>query len=143
VTIDRWARRIGGCVALGFGCVAVAAPALAELRICNKTSKAVYTAVGYNENGEWISEGWWQLEPGECATPISGKLRKRYYYYYAESTDGEWYWSSEGNQYLFCASDNAFKIVGDKDCKGRGYDVYGFREYDVGDNITDTIELEE
>jgi len=134
----KWA--VAGLV-LGLICIVMASPAAAEFNICNKTKLNIYAAVGYNEDGDWVSEGWWELEPGECQAVYSKKLTKRYYYYYAESTDGEWFWESEGNANLFCASDKAFKIVGDEDCKGRGYDVYGFREVDVGDRITYTIDL--
>jgi uncharacterized membrane protein len=119
----------------------MAAPAKADFGICNKTNMTVYAAVGYSDDGQWTSEGWWELAPGECATMLSRKLSKKFYYYYAESSDQEWFWESEGNDNLFCASDNAFKIVGAEDCKGRGYDVYGFREVDVGDNITYSIDL--
>ncbi len=137
----RWMRRIGGCVALGLGCMVMVSAAQADFSICNKSNLSVYAAVGYNEDGQWVSEGWWELAPGECQAVYQQKLSKRYYYYYAESTDGEWFWESEGNDNLFCASNNAFKIIGDQDCKGRGYDVYGFREVDVGDSITYTIDL--
>lgn len=134
----KWA---GASLAFGLICIIMAWPAAAGFKICNKTDREVTTAFGYLENGEWTSQGWWTISPGDCKTVYSKNLTNQYYYYYAESTDGEWFWSNDSQDSIFCATDKAFKIVGDKDCKKRGYDAYGFREVDVGERIDDYIDL--
>jgi uncharacterized membrane protein len=38
----------------------------AGLFLCNATSERVYVAIGYQENGQWLSRGWWAFQPTEC-----------------------------------------------------------------------------
>jgi uncharacterized membrane protein len=59
----------GGIMALGsllFGTMVAPSPALAG-KSCNYLNNRLFMAQGYeNQNGIWISEGWWEVEPGEC-----------------------------------------------------------------------------
>ncbi|MBB4314965.1 DUF1036 domain-containing protein [Roseospira marina] len=98
------------------------------LRICNETNVSRWLAVGYTKDDQWTSEGWWNVDPGQCANVISWALDNRYYYYRAEDPDENF----EGDGYMFCAVDDAFTIVGDTDCESRGYNEVGFREVDTG-----------
>ena len=43
-------------------------PANAWYDICNKSSYSVYAAFGYHDGTNWVSEGWWDLVPGECVS---------------------------------------------------------------------------
>src|SRR5262249_5889035 len=108
---------------------------------CNHTNEDVSLAIGFNSPAtkEWTSEGWWTLKPGECSVPapVSGVLKARYYYYYANSVSGNW-----GDQYIFCVQDTKFHITGAKDCKSRGYKPEGFREIDVGEETSKIINLD-
>ncbi|MBB4284521.1 putative membrane protein [Roseospira goensis] len=106
----------------------VSMPALAGLEVCNQTNVTRWLAIGYMQDGLWTSEGWWELEPGDCATPIQSDLTQRYYYYRAEDPDERF----EGDGYVFCAVDDAFTIAGDTDCVARGYEELDFREIDTG-----------
>ncbi|MDZ4734869.1 MAG: DUF1036 domain-containing protein [Rhodospirillaceae bacterium] len=115
-------------------------PANAWYDICNKSSYSVYVAFGYHDGGNWVSEGWWDLVPGECATVYEGALANQKYYVYGESYDEDYYWDGD---YPFCGHDDAFTIVGDTGCKSRGYYELGFFEVDVGESrdwTTDLIE---
>ncbi|AIE72569.1 MULTISPECIES: DUF1036 domain-containing protein [unclassified Synechocystis] len=48
------------------GAIFTPAPALAG-KSCNYLNTNLSMAQGYeNQNGVWVSEGWWVLEPGEC-----------------------------------------------------------------------------
>jgi len=112
--------------------------AKADLKFCNKTDKKVWVAIGYKSKDEWVSEGWWAIDPGSCKTTYKDSLEARYYYYYAEDdADGRW----SDDHYIFCTSDKEFTIDGADNCKSRGYDARGFREIDVGENISKTIDL--
>jgi|GEM_PF-1826759 len=102
--------------------------AASNLRICNGAGAKRYLAIGYSQNDQWVSEGWWNLDPGECATPVSGDLTQRYYYYRAEDTN-EYF---QGNGYMFCTVDEAFTIYGDENCQARGYEEHPFSEIDTG-----------
>lgn len=129
--------RLGLFAAVGSLAIAVGGePAEANFEICNKTKESVSVAVGYRENGDWISEGWWNIDSGDCATVYSKKLSELNYYIYGESDSLVW----QGD-YTFCVVNEEFTIVGDTDCKKRGYQPEGFMEVDVGDNTSFTFNL--
>jgi uncharacterized membrane protein len=112
--------------------------ASAEWTICNNTGYPVAVAVGYEENGDWISEGWWNIEGGSCAEPISGDLENRYYFYYAEQIGFKNVWIGDA---AFCVSSNRFTIVSDRKCNSRGYDRKGFVQVDTGSSPSWTTTL--
>ncbi len=134
------ARALGGAVLVAGAMFAMTQSAKAWYEICNKSSYYVYAAFGYHDGNAWISEGWWDLAPGECAEVHSSRLLNQKYYVYAESHDEDYYWEGD---YPFCVSDDAFTITGDTNCKSRGYYELGFFEVDVGeagDWTTDLID---
>jgi uncharacterized membrane protein len=98
--------------------------ALAWYEICNKTSQTVKTAFAYIDRRDnranvqavasplslWVSEGWWNLNPGECTKVYPHELwrRNQYYYVYAERAGGGYVWSGK---HSFCiARGTAFTI---------------------------------
>lgn len=103
-------------------------PAFAGLEICNDTDRSLSIAIGYSEQDKWVSEGWWNLGPGDCKTPVSGDLKNRYYYYRA-TADGAPFATGKA---MFCSTKHAFTIRGDTECESRGYDRVGFRKLDTG-----------
>ena len=107
--------------------------AQAGLQICNETEFVQSVSIGYKGDVDWKSEGWWNVDPGECATVVGGDLSKRYYYYRAEVNGGDF----PGEGYFFCTTPEEYEIVGDTDCEGRGYDNESFREIDTGETATD------
>jgi uncharacterized membrane protein len=114
---------------------AFASPAEAELDGCNKTSEKIYVAIAHNSDPDWLSLGWWTIQPNSCTTMIGGALQYRYYYAYAESDSGR-IW---GGTHKFCIHDDKFDIVGGDNCESRGYETAGFHEHDVGGNTEYTI----
>jgi len=104
----------------------------AGLEICNNTDELQSLAIGYKGDRDWTSEGWWNIEPGDCALLIAEDLTKRYYYYHADSRGGGF----RGQNFVFCTRDDEFTIVGDTECKGRGYADTEFREIDTGETAT-------
>ncbi len=117
---------LGGAFALTPG---LPASAQAGLEICNKTDLLQSIAIGYKGETDWTSEGWWNIKPGDCATPVPGKLKKRYYYYHARSDGGGF----RGQSFMFCTQGKEFTITGDTECEGRGFDATQFREIDTGE----------
>src|ERR1700754_1421855 len=93
--------------------LAVASPALADFRVCNRTDGRVGVALGYKDGDHWVTEGWWNIPPGTCETLVRGQLIARYYYLYAQDYDqgGEW----SGRAFL-CTRDKEFTIQGIADC---------------------------
>jgi uncharacterized membrane protein len=108
---------------------AAAAPAKAEFRVCNATQNLVGVAIGYRAKEGWISEGWWQIPATQCATLIEGQLQSRFYYLYAEDAARGGRWTGGVNM---CVAENEFKITGVQDCYARGFQQFGFKEYDTG-----------
>ena len=51
-----------------------AAPARADLRLCNQTESKVGVSLGYRDTQGWVTEGWWELKPKGCETLLSGAL---------------------------------------------------------------------
>ena len=111
------------------GTVLSAGVASAEFRVCNATQNAVGVAIGYRAKEGWISEGWWQIPATTCYTLIEGQLQSRYYYLYAEDAARGGRWTGNVNM---CVAENEFKITGVQDCYARGYQQFGFKEYDTG-----------
>lgn len=113
--------------------VVAAVDAQAGLTICNDSDASQDVSIGYKGEEDWTSEGWWIIEPNECATPIGADLTRRYYYLRAEKAGGAF----KGEEYYFCTSSEAYTIVGDTDCQERGYEREDFIEIDTGETGTD------
>ncbi|NNU15790.1 DUF1036 domain-containing protein [Parvularcula sp. ZS-1/3] len=62
--------------------------ARAEYSLCNKTSFALSAALGFVEEDNLLTRGWWRLRPGECKTVISEGIEAGRYYVYAEAIPG-------------------------------------------------------
>jgi uncharacterized membrane protein len=115
-----------------------AAPAYADLRMCNNTANRVSVALGYTDGQNWVSEGWWNLKTLDCVTLLHGALAAQFYYLYAmDERGGEW----KGKVFM-CTSDREFKINGRQDCFTRGFNRTGFFEVDTGkDTKSWTVQL--
>jgi len=111
-------------------------PALASFLMCNKTKSVVEAAFGRREENDWLSEGWWQIQPGQCARVYGKALTQRFYFFYAraltlpsQETGNQKIWSGK---YAFCTDTKAFRVQGDSGCEAKGYQTKGFQEVDVG-----------
>jgi uncharacterized membrane protein len=115
-------------------------PGASGLRLCNKTVSRVGIAIGYKVEGEWITEGWWNVTAGGCETLMAGPLVSRFYYVYAIDYDlgGTW-----GGKAIMCTRDKMFTIKGIEDCVARGYEQSGFFEVDTGQQKSWTVQLTE
>jgi len=117
-------------LALGAGTGAHAA-----LLFCNHTPVILEAALGYRQQEQWMSEGWWQLQPGQCARVLNKSLEQHYYFYYARAlsaapkmANAPQLWEGP---YPFCTNGKAFKIQGDNDCKRRGFEKKGFAGFEI------------
>ena len=121
------------------------ASAHAAMSFCNRTSGAVEAALGYRDEANdksqsWISEGWWRIEPGQCARVFNQPLTQRFYFYHAHALtqkskdEPPTTWSGK---YMFCTDNKAFRVEGDTDCAARNYQSTGFQELDIGANSRD------
>lgn len=118
-------------------CVSVCIPAAAQAAFlfCNQTGLVIEAAFGRRDNGVWISEGWWQIQPGQCARVYNKPLAQRFYFYHARALGAgkddasPLVWTGK---YSFCTDNKAFKIEGDGNCEARHYQTRGFQDVDVG-----------
>lgn len=122
-------------------CLFGAAPARAALLFCNQTKATIEAAFGYRDGATWTSEGWWQIQPGQCARVYNKPLSQRFYFYYARTlgvggvdSPSSTTWTGK---YAFCTDKKAFRIDGDSGCEARGYQKNGFQEIDIGTNKKD------
>jgi len=51
-----------------------AAPAQAELRLCNRMSYVVEAAIATEDRGHANARGWFRIDPGQCRVAMSGAL---------------------------------------------------------------------
>jgi uncharacterized membrane protein len=110
------------------------------LRLCNKTSSRVGVAIGYKQNRQWMTEGWWNVAKDSCETLVAGTLVSRFYYIYAVDYDRGGVW---GGKAVMCTRDKEFTITGIEDCVARGFERSGFFEVDTGDQKSWTVQLTE
>jgi uncharacterized membrane protein len=131
-------RRLIAATAAVIGFGFWAAPAQADLKLCNNTTSRVGVAIGYKDKEGWASEGWWTAEPQKCLTLLKGGLIARYYYVYAVDYEkgGSW-----GGKAMMCIRDKIFTIRGMDNCQERGYQKMGFFEVDTGEEIDWTVSL--
>lgn len=115
-----------------------AAPALADLKLCNTTASRIGVAIGYQDTNGWATEGWWNIAAQTCETLYKGTLSSRFFYVHAVDYDrgGEW----AGQSYM-CTQDKTFTIRGVQDCQSRGFKRNGFFEVDTGESKDWTIRL--
>jgi uncharacterized membrane protein len=140
-TVDSTVLQSVRRVLLAAAMALLPAPALADFHICNNSGSRVGVAIGYKEaDGQWTTEGWWNLSARSCETLLKGSLIARYYYIYAVDYDrgGEW-----AGQAFMCSREKEFTIRGTEDCLARGYDRTGFFEVDTGEQRSWTVQLTE
>jgi uncharacterized membrane protein len=129
------------CILFALGVALSPTAALADFHLCNNTGSRVGIAVGYKDaEGNWTTEGWWNLAARTCETLLKGTLVARFYYIYAIDYDrgGEW-----SGQAFMCTREKEFTIRGTEDCLARGYDRTGFFEVDTGEQRAWTVQLTE
>jgi uncharacterized membrane protein len=114
--------------------------AKADFNVCNKTKERVAVALGFRQQGQWMSQGWWNVEPARCATLLPGKLSETKYYLYADAKAHNWFM---GGGFRFCVKNDEFRIVGNSDCPLQGASPLGFREVAVGKNASFVYEIYE
>jgi len=130
--------RTSAALAVGAILALQAAPAHADLKLCNTTSSRIGVAIGYQDPTGWTTEGWWNIAAKTCETLYKGTLSSRFYYIHAIDYDrgGEWAGKS-----IMCTADKSFTIRGVQDCTGRRYKDTGFFEVDTQEAKDWTIRL--
>jgi len=133
------AMALAGGVAVVAVLTASPSPAMADLKLCNRSESKVGVALGYKDLEQgWTSEGWWNVGPAGCVKLKEGPLNARYYYVYAIDYDKGGAW---GGPAQMCIQNKLFTIRGIDNCAERGFDRKGFYEVDTGEAIDWTVEI--
>tara|TARA_R110000868_G_scaffold313316_2_gene574297 strand:- start:7668 stop:8798 length:1131 start_codon:yes stop_codon:yes gene_type:complete len=76
---------------------------------------------------KWLTQGWTQVLPGECASVLPGPVSKGDYYVFARSIDAHQgptkYFAGSAR---FCTLPEDFSLEGRENCALRGYDSHDF-----------------
>lgn len=107
----------------------------------NETNGKIYLAFGYWDRTEddWISEGWWTIQPGCTIIPYAKQLLNRYYYYYAYYARNSGYSGKWSGSVPFYVKTDAFEI---KEKDGNFFmRKEKFRKIDVGNSATYLLRL--
>jgi uncharacterized membrane protein len=110
------------------------APALADFTVCNQSGEHVSVAIAYHDADDdtWVARGWWNLDNGECKTPVGGDLKDQYYYLFGNGDQHVWTGSHE-----FCVDDNNAFTLSDADTSC-SYTNHKFFEVDTGEDTSFT-----
>lgn len=102
-------------IAALFACLALeaysAAPARADMHLCNETSYVLYTAIGFQSGTNMTTRGWTRIAPGDCALVMQEKLTQPVFYVYAKSSQAHsgpgraW-----GGNLRLCAKSTGFSL---------------------------------
>jgi uncharacterized membrane protein len=113
---------------LALALASASAPAQADFRVCNKTRSLINLAIGTNAGDNFVTEGWWAVTPGSCATLVRGPLTGRYVYLYATDIDGA---DVLKGTVSMCIDRGKFKAYGIENCWRRGMQAVNFAEVDT------------
>ncbi len=106
------------------------------LDICNDSSARVYGAIAYQSNNNWISRGWWPVEPGNCVKPFDTSLLDTQAHFFAlqEAVDeagnpapDKRLRSETASPSPFCIAESRFSALGRENCQDKGYSAANFR----------------
>lgn len=120
-------KKFLGLMALAVAVTVVAfssRPASADFTVCSQYRQVIYVAYGYYDGSDYLSEGWWSVDPGQCTLVYQGPLPQRFMYLYGENEDGSTVWS--GTQPFCIEPNNGFTIYGNYGC------YVNFIEIDTG-----------
>ncbi len=65
--------------------LAAASPARADLKLCNRLSYVVETAIGIDDKGATATRGWFRIDPGQCRAVIKGTIEADHLYLHARA----------------------------------------------------------
>lgn len=133
LTTTRNLTGLSGLLALVLIAATLMGSARAEYSLCNKTSYALSAALGFVEEENLLTRGWWRLRPGECKTVISADVTAGRYYVYAEAIPGHRgelkTWSGETP--LCVQNDSLFTLRDQSVCKEDPQRTRDFNPVDV------------
>ena len=108
-------------MAIGYGAalavLLAAAPAQAELTLCNRTSYQMEAAIGLEKRANVTTRGWFRVDPGQCKQVVEGALDVDMAYVHARTPQvyGSAPLPQNGNA-AFCIRDGNFENNNARSC---------------------------
>ncbi len=108
----------GSAIAVVVALIAIASPARADLKLCNRLSYVVETAIGIEDKGAAATRGWFRIDPGQCRGIVQGTLETEHLYVHARALAlyGPSPLPQTGHADL-CIAQNNFVIAGARTCR--------------------------
>jgi uncharacterized membrane protein len=91
--------------------------------ICNDSSSQIYAAIGMRNGKDWVSRGWWKVDPGGCARALTQPLFYDKIYLLAQGHDNTRLVSGPEK---FCVADVEYETSQRQNCASRGLSEAGF-----------------
>lgn len=107
------ARTLGLLAALPL----IAAPARADLKLCNRTSYRMQTAIGIERRANVETRGWFSLDPGACRKVVEGAVDADMTYVHARTPSV--YGPAplpQGGEAMFCVREGDFEFPTGRGC---------------------------
>ena len=98
----------------------LAAPAHADLQLCNRMSYVVETAIGVEDKGAAATRGWFRIDPGQCRVVLQGEVQAETLYVHARALPV--YGASplpQGGHADLCIAQDNFVLAAARSCGGR------------------------
>jgi len=85
--------------------------ALAKIQFCNNFEHPIFVALAFQQNGEWITEGWLEVDVNKCVIDPKHPDVTSFYYYGETNTfdKSQWSW---GKDKEFSVKDDDFTLHG-------------------------------
>ena len=139
-------------------------PSNAGFSWCNETRNSVMAALGFEDQGNVVTRGWYRIEPGKCLRPdLSGKPRRLYSFGEAVGPDNQPLRDSGrptgqssgalavsptvaptvswGGSTILCTRNSKFELTDHKDCGGNGLTATGFATVEMSGTGATTVQF--
>jgi serine/threonine protein kinase len=113
------------------------APNVIQVNFVNQCpGRTINVALNYlmpNDSKQWLTIGWWKMNPGEEVSPTMATT-DRHIYFYAFSSDGGTIWDGRDDKNAYEASivDNRFAYEGEPALEGKNSRKVKMRHWDAG-----------
>jgi len=130
-------------------------PSTAGFAWCNETRNTVMAAVGFEDQGNVVTRGWYRVAPGKCLRPdLTGKPRRLYSFGEAVGADNQPLRDnarpagpstsltvSWGGSTILCTRNSKFELTDHKDCGSNGLTATGFATVEMSGSGATTVQF--
>ncbi len=108
---------VAAALAAGFTSALAAAPAWADLKLCNRMSYVVDAAIAVDADGATATRGWFRLDPAQCRTVLQGDMPAGRLLLHARTPAFYGAPPAQAGTDRLCVSSGDFTIAAARDCR--------------------------